>query len=107
MIAILHIAPKQEVEVCAYCDEPFGPIHYGESATKDHIVPRVFALSSNGPAAGRGNIVMVCGRCNGLKGAMLPSAIRATAAEHRKRANLLDKIAARVDALIEERRLLP
>ena len=109
-MSVVPILAPATGELCAYCNEPFDPGAYGSSATKDHIVPRSFVIvpDSTGPAQSwRGNVVRACGRCNALKGNMMPSAMRATASEHRKRADLLDQIARRVDALIVERRLLP
>ena len=99
---------------CAYCGEPFSDDHYGTARTKDHIVPKSFKLGldsnkldTNDMAAGRGNGVWACGRCNRLKGGMMPSQIKALACEHRRRAELLDRIADQADKLINDRRLLP
>lgn len=100
----------EEATCCAYCDEPFDASAYGTSKTKDHIVPQSFAVKVPGLCstfAGRGNLVAACGRCNGLKGKMLPEQIRVMANEHIRRATLLTQIADRAEAMITERRLLP
>lgn len=91
---------------CIYCDREFDQTWYGGSKTKDHIIPRAMQVD-DARFTGRGNCVSACGACNQIKSNMMPSAIRATAEEHRKRAALLDQIAERVEALIVERRLLP
>ena len=91
---------------CAYCGRAFDPASYGTMKTRDHIVPKSMAIGMVA-AAGRHNIVDVCGMCNGLKGQMMPSAIRAHAEEYRKRAMHLELVANQVDRLIIERGLLP
>lgn len=48
---------------CFLCDEPLG----AHTATYDHVVPR-----AGGGADVTGNVVLVHGRCNRLKGDRLP-----------------------------------
>ena len=91
-------------DTCTYCGKPFDPAFYGTRKTKDHIVPRSFNMSGGHI---RDGVVSACGSCNSLKADMLPNAMRQMAAEHRKRAEALDSIAARVEDLINERGLLP
>lgn len=89
---------------CAYCGQPFDEKREGRRMTKDHIIPKSF----EGPVPrGWGNLVRACSGCNHLKGNMLPPAIRAMATTHRERADMLDAMAARIDALISERGLMP
>ena len=100
-------APFRLAEHCAYCERPFGDEYtfHGVARTKDHIIPRSMTVAAT--YVGRGNEVAACGACNGIKANMMPAALRATAEEHRKRAELIDRMADRVDALIVERGLIP
>lgn len=94
-------------DACIYCGEPFDANAYGGTRTQDHVVPRSFAIAGVQSASIRGNVVAACGRCNTLKGNMLPGGIRAAADEHRRRASIMDRIADRAEQLINERKLLP
>lgn len=91
-------------DLCTYCGNPFNEAHYGTRRTKDHVIPRSLNISGGHVREG---LVPACGGCNMLKADMMPSAMRATANEHRKRAATLDRIADIAERLIEERRLMP
>lgn len=85
---------------CSYCEQPFDHMKPGKCRTRDHIIPRVLMPSK------RGNIEPACQTCNSLKGDKTPSALRAMADDMRERAILLDRMATKVEQLIEERGLL-
>ena len=109
-----HLSGK----ICTYCDEPLADppargARPGDTKSKDHVVPRKLglgylqAIDKTDMAAGRGNGVWCCQRCNSLKDALLPDQIRIMAAYHDQRAELLRQIADRAEEIIKARRLLP
>lgn len=106
-------------KICTYCDAPLtelgagpGPRN-GSTKSKDHVVPRKLglgyhrAIDKTDMAAGRGNGVWCCQRCNSLKDSLLPDQVRIMAGYHDERAALLRQIADRSDQIIKHRRLLP
>lgn len=88
-------------EPCAYCDRPMdmtGAQNWA-ARTRDHIVPKLLGGTRH-PL----NLVDCCKECNHLKGSHTPESLRVVARDTLKRAQMIARMADRIDNLIAERR---